>query len=561
MKDGYRLPRGKQMNPEENNQNTYSAESFEDLRRQLRLDDDGSDSVSLFDELMNDGKKTKDPETAAAIDNIYKLLEDDEEESEIPVRVSTSTRKIITEDFSSRNEVNPKNDKKAKREEDLERKLSEKEAEFSKKRSVKNLKKETRKEEKAAAKQRKKNIRYEKKNGIKPSATAAQLNSMASDANAPIISRSNGSDAEGLKLNNASIKEIESALDSADSQDINSISMVDFDRTADMKDRKGLNKFLYNTFPNKRDSGKEKLRKTISVLSVLTIIGCACYFGSLYIQRQKNISQTSNLQKYIVEPKNEKEEQDEWKKIKAEYPDVDFPGDMNIKYARLYALNPEFVAWLSIPNTQINVQVVKAENNEKYLKQDFYGEYSRYGCPFMDFRDNIRNLSMNTIIYGHHMKDGLMFAELSKYQTPEGFKNAPVISLSTLYGDYNFKIYAVFISNSNSEDDNGYTFNFIFNHLTSDEAFEGYIKAVDERKLYTTGVDIRPDDKLLTLSTCTYEFEDARLVVLARMVRPGENPTSHGKVTVNENPRYPAKWYETKKIDNPYEDAERWFPS
>ena len=548
------------MTPEENNQNTYRAESFEDLRRQLRLDENGNNGVSLFDELMNDGKK-RDPESSAAIENINKLLEDDEDESEIPVRVSAPSRKIINEDFSSsatHTSSEIRNEKKAKKEEELEKKLSEKEAEYSKKRSAKNLEKQTRKEEKAAKKQRKKNIKLEKKKGIKKSSSASALEELALNENAPVINRASSED---IKVTHAGIKEIENVLESADSEDVNSISMVDFDRTADMKDRKGLNKFLYNTFPNRRDSVKEKIRKTVSVLSVLTIIGCACFFGSLYIQRHKSVTQSSKLEKYIVEPQNEEQSQTEWEKIKAEYPDVEFPGGMNVKYARLYAINPEFVAWLSVPNTQINVQVVKAENNEKYLKQDFYGQYSRYGCPFMDFRDNIRNLSMNTIIYGHHMKDGLMFAELSKYLNPEGFENAPVISLSTLYGDYNFKIYAVFITNSKADDDNGYLFNYIFNHLTSDEAFESYIQAVDERKLYDTGVDIKPGDKLLTLSTCTYEFEDARLVVLARMVRDGESPVSHGKVTVNENPRYPAKWYETKKIDNPFEDAEKWYPS
>ncbi len=549
------------MTPEENNPNISRTDSFEDLRRQLKLDDDEG-GVSLYDELIHDGKN-KSPETKAAIDNIYKLLaDDDEEENEIPVKVSSSTRKIINEDFSSRNAdtAASKSERKAKKEEELEKKLSEKEAEYSKKRSSKMLEKEAKKKERVAAKQRKKNIKLERKKGVKKSDSADKLNALANNENAPVINRASAA-AEDIKISNAGVLEIESALDAADNEDVNNISMYEFDRSADYKERKGLNKFLYNTFPNKRDPFKEKLRKTVSILSVLTIIGCACYFGSLYIQKQRNVSQTTQLQRYIVETENEEQVQSEWDKIKAEYPDVEFPGGMNVKYARLYALNPEFVAWLSIPNTQINVQVVKAENNEKYLKQDFYGQYSRYGCPFMDFRDNIRNLSMNTIIYGHHMKDGLMFAELSKYEKPEGFENAPVISLSTLYGDYNFKIYGVFITNSKPEDDNGYLFNFIFNHLTSDEAFESYIQAVNERRLYDTGVDIQPGDKLLTLSTCTYEFEDARLVVLARMVRPGESPTSHGTVKVNENPRYPAKWYETKKQDNPYEDADRWYPS
>jgi sortase B len=286
------------------------------------------------------------------------------------------------------------------------------------------------------------------------------------------------------------------------------------------------------------------------------------YFGILYSQRHQNISQSETLRKYVTEPEEDDPEGlSAWDKIKKEYPDIEFPLGMNVKYARLYAINQDFIGWLSIPDTKIDVQVVKAENNEKYLKLDFYGQYSRYGCPFMDFRDNVRNLSMNTIIYGHHMKDGLMFAELSKYLKPEGFEESPVIQLSTLYGDYTFKIYGVFISNSKPEDDNGYLFNFIFNHLTTDEAFNSYISAVNERRLYDTGVDIQPGDKLLTLSTCTYEFDDARLVVLARLVRNGENPTSHGKVRVNENPRFPAAWYAKKNIENPYEDADRWYPS
>ena len=339
--------------------------------------------------------------------------------------------------------------------------------------------------------------------------------------------------------------------------------MFEYDPDNAPSDKKGFDKFIYNTFPNKKDPVKEKLRKTISVLSVLVIIGSFTYFGVLYYQKHQNVAQAKSLKRLVTEvpAQSSEEETINWEKIKAQYPDVDFPVAMNIKYAHLYAINPEFVGWLSVPNTPIDVQVVKAENNEKYLKSDFYGNYSRYGCPFMDFRDNIRNLSMNTIIYGHHMRDGLIFAQLSKYLEPAGFEESPVISFSTLFGDYTFKIYAVFITNSKPEDDNGYLFNFIFNHLTSDEAYLSYIAALDERKLYDTGVDIAPGDKLITLSTCTYEFDDARLVVVGRMVRPGENPTSHGAVTVNENPRYPAAWYASKKIDNPFENADKWYPS
>jgi len=547
------------MIPEENNHNLNSADSFEDLRRQLGLDRDEKNSVSLFDELMNDDRKKPVLSSDFTIESIQKMLEDDDDDEPEEPREEIAGRKIIVSESLAPMPEKPlnnkkKSEKKLRKEQLHEQKLIEKEARYTKARSAKNHEKESSREEKKAAKQRRKAEKLQLKLG---KFAPAEPTENVYTENSEIASRNLYAPSEARLL----AADIEKAVEGADSEEINNLSMYEFDKKSDGIKRKGLNKLLYNIFPNKKDPGKEKLRKVVSLLSVLTIIGCSIYFGSLFLQHQQQVSKQKQLYSYISEPQNEEEVQTAWEKIKSQYPDVKFPAGMNVKYAKLYALNNEFVGWLSIPNTEINVQIVQSKDNEKYLKNDFYGEYSRYGCPFMDARNNIIKLNMNTIIYGHNMKDGLMFAALKDYMKPEGFEKAPVVQLSTLYGDYTFKIYAVFISNSKKEDDNDYLFNYNFIHLTSDEAFESYIKEVDQRKFYDTGVDIKPGDKLLTLSTCTYEFEDARFVVLARLLRPGENPTSHGKVTVNSTPRYPAIWYEIKKQDNPFEEAERWYPS
>lgn len=107
--------------------------------------------------------------------------------------------------------------------------------------------------------------------------------------------------------------------------------------------------------------------------------------------------------------------------------------------------------------------------------------------------------------------------------TIDGFKRNPVIEYNTLYADYQWKVYAVFLTNSKAEHDNGYIFNYIFTNLSSDDKFKEYISEIDQRKLYSTGVDIRPDDKILTLSTCNYDWDEQRLVVVARLVREGED--------------------------------------
>ena len=179
----------------------------------------------------------------------------------------------------------------------------------------------------------------------------------------------------------------------------------------------------------------------------------------------------------------------------------------------------------------------------------------------MDYRNDPKYLGQNTIIYGHHMSDGLVFADLTKYKTIEGFQESPIIQFDTLYRSYTFKVYAVIITNSQADDDNGYIFNYTVTDFGSEENFMEYIAAVDERKLYTTGVDIQPGDKLLTLQTCTYEFSDARLVVIGRMVRDGESTTVDTSLAVeNASPRYPQAWYDKQGITNPYADAEKWMP-
>ena len=314
-------------------------------------------------------------------------------------------------------------------------------------------------------------------------------------------------------------------------------------------------------FPHKGDKKSEIIRKTVADLSVLVLIGCAVAYLVIYIQSNKQEKQQVGLASQIMEITDDEQEQKLWDDFYKKYPNIKIPEGMMAKYAYLYALNQELVGWVSIPNSGVDVQVVQSPNNSDYLKKDFYGNYSRYGCPFLDYRNQTRFLDQNTIIYGHHMSDGLIFAELSKYKDIDGFLESPVINFDTLYNSYTFKIYAVIITNSREEDDNGYVFNYTVTSFASTDNFDSYIKALDERKLYTTGVDINSADKLITLSTCTYEFTDARLVIIGRMLRTGETKdidTTYS--TVSGNPRYPQAWYDVKGISNPYVGADNWYP-
>lgn len=259
------------------------------------------------------------------------------------------------------------------------------------------------------------------------------------------------------------------------------------------------------------------------------------------------------------EPEKELTLEEQWAEIKKEYPNVIFPEGIQVKYAKLYATNPEFVGYLSADGVNLNLPVVQAKDDKKYLEKNFKLQTTKYGCPFVTHLNNIEPLDRNTVIFGHHMNNGTIFGALDQYKTIEGFKKAPVITFNTLYKDYSWKVIAAIVTNAYTKDDNGYIFRYYFTELSTEENFSAYLSELSQRSLYDTGVDVLPTDKLLTLSTCSHEFTDARFVVIARLVRPGESTdVDVTRATVNPNPRYPQAWYDKKGKTNPYKNAFQW---
>ena len=254
--------------------------------------------------------------------------------------------------------------------------------------------------------------------------------------------------------------------------------------------------------------------------------------------------------------------EEQWAKIKEEYPNVLFPATIQLKYAKLYGENQDFVGYLSAEGVGLNLPVVQTTNDETYLNKNFYGSTTKYGCPFVTHLNNIsyNHLDMNTVIFGHHMNNGTIFGALDKYKTLAGYKSAPVITFNTLYKDYQWKVIGAFLTNGYPKGDNGYIFPYYFTNLSSTSKMSAYLSELAQRSLYDTGVDVLPTDKLLTLSTCAHEFDDARFVVVARLVREGERTdVDTSKAVVNSNPRYPQAYYDKKGKTNPFKNANRWI--
>lgn len=307
-------------------------------------------------------------------------------------------------------------------------------------------------------------------------------------------------------------------------------------------------------------SNKDLSRKIILGIAIASIVISSAVLINYYIIEPYRESKQAKELAALIQTTVSDSYHDPWEYIYQKYPDIQFPSGMNPAFADLYAINSDFAGWISIPELDIGYSVVKAADNDYYLRRDFYKNSTKYGVPFFDYRNTLDRLNRNTVIYGHNMRhDDKIFGTLEQYRTVDGFKKAPLIGMSTLYGDYTFKVYAVFISNSRESDNNGDIFNYNFTAAT-DENFMNYIAELDKRKLYSTGVDINKDDKIITLSTCCYDFNDARLAVVGRLVREGESPAVNTAATfVNPNPKFPQAYYDAKNLDNPYKDDPNVF--
>ncbi|MGN0468135.1 MAG: class B sortase [Acutalibacteraceae bacterium] len=341
---------------------------------------------------------------------------------------------------------------------------------------------------------------------------------------------------------------------------------------------------------NKKLSTGEIVRRVVLCISLVAIIVASGVLVREYYLHKQNenleseisdliISEQETTQKPKKESTTKKKEgttnkketttkqqttaptpEQQWAEIKQKYPNTIFPPNMQLKYANLYAINNDFVGYLSADGVNLNLPIVQTDNDDKYLSKNFYGKTTKYGCPFVTHLNNITELDKNTVIFGHHMNDGTVFGALDAYKSIDGFKKAPVITFNTLYNDYKWKVIAAFITNAYEKDDNNYVFQYYFTSLSTEESFSAFLNELAQRSLYNTGVDVQASDKLLTLSTCSHEFEDARFVVVARLVRSGESEeVDVSKAVENSNPRYPQAYYTKKKIDNPYMNASRWY--
>ncbi|ELC8443189.1 class B sortase [Clostridium perfringens] len=178
----------------------------------------------------------------------------------------------------------------------------------------------------------------------------------------------------------------------------------------------------------------------------------------------------------------------------------------------LYSINSDYIGWINIENTTIDYPIVKGDNNEFYLTRDFNKQYLKTGSIFMDYR-NEGFKDRNVVIYGHNMKDNSMFGSLDKFKDLDYLRKNKYISITTKDDEkFIYEIFGVYVTSADDTECISINFN-------KEEDFCKYIDRILNKSIYNLNVDIKSTDKILTLSTCSYEFSNARLVIHAKLIK------------------------------------------
>lgn len=215
--------------------------------------------------------------------------------------------------------------------------------------------------------------------------------------------------------------------------------------------------------------------KFIILLFVVTLIISSYYLVKDFLEYKSSNDDNKELVKDVIDYTDNKEEKED---------------KIMINWDRLYEINKDIIGWIKIENTNINYPILKDDENLKYLKHSYNEKYNNNGSIFTLNADPFND--ENTVIYGHNMKNGTMFSELSKYMNKNFFDEHSTILIYTKNQNYKATVFSCYSTGVNQEEKN-------IKELDFEDEIEYYKKASKYKVNNMENIK-----KIIKLSTCSY---------------------------------------------------------
>ncbi len=216
----------------------------------------------------------------------------------------------------------------------------------------------------------------------------------------------------------------------------------------------------------------------------------------------------------------------------ADFTEEQLPAEtapITVDFDTLLADCPDVVGWIYCADTPINYPIVQAQDNSYYLRRLLDGTYNSSGSIFMDYRCASDFSGWNTVIYGRNMKNEAMFGTLQDYKNQEYYDAHPVLYLLTPTQDYKIDLIGGYTTPGTAEDTYGIP--------QTQDGRDALIAKVQQHSTFQTDTAVNAGERLITLSTCAYEYDNARYVLVG-VLRPLEPAEKGGNN--NDQGDYPG---------------------
>lgn len=262
-------------------------------------------------------------------------------------------------------------------------------------------------------------------------------------------------------------------------------------------------------------TGKKKQNKVAYYVILVILLGILVFSVSKIVSYFKQQADAENIQAGVedqfVTPDDsqqsdpvvpdEGEDQTDKEPEEVKPPD---PETIKVDFDGLIAKYPDVVGYIYAANTKIQYPIVQASDNDYYINRDLNGNVNNNGSIFMEYLCSSDFSDQNTLIYGHNMKSGLMFANLTNYKNQSYYNAHPYMYIYTPTQNYKLNLFAGFVC---EHDDEVYALSLS----------QSQLEAMAAKSTFKANIGT-PTGRVVTLSTCSYEFNDARYVVVGELV-------------------------------------------